>query len=297
MSRPCRRTAGGNPPPSCGLTIGSGPGSTALIEQIAGAAAECDTREHRVGRAEGRERARGRRHSSWWCRGCGRSRWSRRRRCCRPCASCRHRGASCRGRRDDSLNAASAASRCASGAGGTGMARVALGQYLERLVAGEDQRDLIGDRIHLIPCRAIVVGLGTAGKVLRAGLGVAEMNHGLGPLESVSGVDRSMKLSGLRGVISPMPRMVMTTVSSVARSMSSMCSSVGIFLKSSASESMPSLLNPEAVIWKWNVRPLAALPFTSNAETLEAGNRPSAAGWPQSPRAVHGWSGLSADAR
>ena len=75
-------------------------------------------------------------------------------------------------------------------------------------------------------------------------------DHRLGRSKSVSVVDRSTKLSGLRGVISPIPRMVMTTVSSVARSMSSRCSSVGIFLNSSASESMPSLLNPAAVIWK-----------------------------------------------
>ena len=81
-----------------------------------------------------------------------------------------------------------------------------------------------------------------------------------------------MKLSGLRGVMSPMPRIVMTTVSSLARSMSLDCSSVGIFLNSSASESAPSLLKPAAVIWKWNVRPLGALPFTSSAETLQAGD-------------------------
>ena len=41
-----------------------------------------------------------------------------------------------------------------------------------------------------------------------------------GRLKSVSVVDRSTKLSGLRGVISPIPRIVITTVSSVARSMS-----------------------------------------------------------------------------
>ena len=53
---------------------------------------------------------------------------------------------------------------------------------------------------------------------------------------------------GLRAVMSPMPRMVITTVSSVARSMSCKCSSVGIFWNSSASEFAPSFCRPLAVI-------------------------------------------------
>lgn len=69
-----------------------------------------------------------------------------------------------------------------------------------------------------------------------------------GRWKSSSKVDRSMKLSGLRGVMSPMPRMVMTTVSSVARSKSCKCSSVGIFLNNSASKSAPSLPPGQAEI-------------------------------------------------
>ena len=144
---------------------------------------------------------------------------------------------------------------------------VRAGEDVERLVAGEDERDLVGDRVHLVPCRAVVVGLGAAGEVLRRWPWRCRDGRPLSDGRNRSrSSTRSMKLSGLRGVMSPMPRIVMTTVLSLARSMSSRCSSVGIFLNSSASESAPSLFKPDAVIWKWNVRPLAALPFTSSAE-------------------------------
>ena len=56
---------------------------------------------------------------------------------------------------------------------------VGVGEDLERLVAGEDECDLVGYRVHRIPCGAVVVGLRTAGKLLRAGLGVAEMDNRL----------------------------------------------------------------------------------------------------------------------
>ena len=128
-------------------------------------------------------KARDRRRSSWSCRGCGRNRWSRRRRCCRPCAWCRRRGGSCRGRRGGLLNAASAARRCARVPAGTGMTLVSAWQNLERLVAGKDERDLVGDRIHRVPCSAVVLRLSTAGKSFGLALELPRCHDGLRAVE------------------------------------------------------------------------------------------------------------------
>ena len=89
---------------------------------------------------------------------------------------------------------------------------------------------------------------GLPGNCCGVALALPRETTAFGRPKSVSNVDRSITLSGLRGVISPIPRIVRTTVSSVARSMPSISSRVGIFLKSSASESTPSLFSPEAVI-------------------------------------------------
>ena len=70
-----------------------------------------------------------------------------------------------------------------------------------------------------------------------------------------------------------MPRIVTTTVSSVARKNASMCSRVGIFLKSSASASLPRDESPDAVIWRWKYRSTPStvvLPFTNRAEASKA---------------------------
>ena len=104
------------------------------------------------------------------------------------------------------------------GAGGNRDGAGRAGENLEWLIASKDQRDLIGDRIHRIPCIAVIVRLRTTRKFLSGWLW--RCRDGRRPWvvrNRVSRVDRSMKLSGLRGVISPMPRMVMTTVSSFAR--------------------------------------------------------------------------------
>ena len=47
--------SGRKPASGCGLTMGSGPGNTLRVQQVARAATERDTRQHRVGRADGRE--------------------------------------------------------------------------------------------------------------------------------------------------------------------------------------------------------------------------------------------------
>src|SRR5207245_1793204 len=42
-----------------------------------------------------------------------------------------------------------------------------------------DERDLVRNGVHRVPRRAVVLRLRAARKVLRAGLGIAEMDHGL----------------------------------------------------------------------------------------------------------------------
>ena len=56
---------------------------------------------------------------------------------------------------------------------------VCVCQNFEWLIAGEDQRDLVGYGIHLIPRSAVGIGFRAAGELLRAGLGVAKRNHRL----------------------------------------------------------------------------------------------------------------------
>ena len=65
------------------------------------------------------------------------------------------------------------------GAGGNRDGACGAWQNLEWLIAGKDKRDLVGDRIHRIPCIAIIVRLRTTREVRRGGFGVAEMDDGL----------------------------------------------------------------------------------------------------------------------
>ena len=74
----------------------------ATVEQIARAAASATPVSIGFGEpSDGKERGAGDVAVASY-RGCDQSHWLRRQRCCRPCASCRRRGASYRGRRDGS---------------------------------------------------------------------------------------------------------------------------------------------------------------------------------------------------
>ena len=59
----------------------------------------------------------------------------------------------------------------------------AASQNVEGFVACKNQRDLVGNGIHLVPCRTVVIRLGTAGKLLRRGVGVAQVNNRLGTIK------------------------------------------------------------------------------------------------------------------
>ena len=104
-----------------------------------------------------------------------------------------------------------------------------VGQHFVRFAVRKDERDFIGDGIHFCPRHAVVLRLRAAEKNPGICLGIAEVNHGFWPVEiELRRVDIN-KAVGIARIISPMPRIVMTTVLSVERSMASRCSSVGIF--------------------------------------------------------------------
>ena len=131
-----------------------------------------------------------------------------------------------------------------------------------RSVARKDERHFVRDRIHRIPRGALIIRLRAAWKVLCAGFGIAEMDNSLrAPEVGFLGrkIDKAVRIAGHFSYSA-----VITTVLSFARRIASISSRSGIFLKM-ASKSVPSL-PIEAVIWKWKVLLVQALPLMSNAD-------------------------------
>ncbi len=151
--------------------------------------------------------------------------------------------------------------------------RVGAGEDVERLVAGEDERDLVGDRVHRIPGRAVVLRLRTARELLRRGLRVAEMDDCF----------RAAEIRLERGEIDEAVGIARRHVADAANR-----DDHGVVVRAQHVLQMlerrdlleqlgfgvgAELAQPGGVIWKWNVRPLGALPFTSSAEALQARNQ------------------------